>query len=265
MKIYISADIEGITGVTSWDEAKSSHPDYGPYRTQMTREVRAAAEAALRAGAKEILLKDAHATGRNLNPADFPTAVKFVKGWSGHPLCMVQELDRTFAAVLMIGYHSRAGSNGNPLAHTMSSSRFAEIRINDQPVSEFALHGMAAATLGVPVAFVSGDEALGREVKGLNENIGFVPVMRGVGASTISIHPELALKNIAEGVESSLHSDLRKCLLPLAKTFQTVITFHDHMTAYRASYYPGCKYTSEHSIRHECTDFMDVMRMINFV
>ena len=127
MKVFISVDIEGCAGITHWDEAGKTHPDYAEFREIMTGEAIAAIEGAKAAGAKEILLKDAHSSGRNLIIERLPADVKLVRSWAGHPFCMVQELDSSFDAVLMIGYHASAGSEANSLAHTLSLDA-AEIR-----------------------------------------------------------------------------------------------------------------------------------------
>ncbi|MGB6371558.1 MAG: M55 family metallopeptidase, partial [Atribacterota bacterium] len=132
MKIYISADIEGVTGITHWDETEKSKSDYQKFAKQMTDEVKAACEGAINAGAKEIWIKDAHDTGRNIIAADLPQKIKLVRGWSEHPFSMVQELDKSFDALLMIGYHSFAGSSSNPLSHTLSSRTFNYIKFNGE-------------------------------------------------------------------------------------------------------------------------------------
>ena len=147
MKVFISADIEGTAGITNWDEARKPHADYPEHRQQMTREVLAACDGANAAGAKEILIKDAHATGRNILQADLPENVRLIRGWSGHPMSMVQELDKSFDAALFIGYHSKAGDETNPLAHTLTGE-VMRMRINGVPTSEFLLHAYAAATVG---------------------------------------------------------------------------------------------------------------------
>ena len=103
MKVYISVDIEGCAGITHWDEARKTHADYPEFREQMTREAVAAIDGARAAGATEILVKDAHSSGRNLITAMLPEDVRLIRSWAGHPLCMVQELDESFDAVLMIG------------------------------------------------------------------------------------------------------------------------------------------------------------------
>ena len=144
MKVFISVDIEGCAGITHWDEATKTHADYAEFREQMTREAVAAIEGAQIAGATDILVKDAHSSGRNLITSMLPENVRLVRSWAGHPLCMVQELDESFDAVMMIGYHSAAGSEGNSLAHTLSLDA-SEIRINGNRASEFIIHAYAAS------------------------------------------------------------------------------------------------------------------------
>ena len=189
MKIFLSADIEGITGITDWAEADLSKPDNAEFRERMTAEVVAACEGALAAGATEILVKDAHWTGRNLLAERLPRQARLLRGWSGHPYSMVQGLDRSFAAALFVGWHSGGASGGNPLAHTLSSSGVFGIRVNGVWATEFLLHAYAAALEGVPVAFVSGDEALCAEVQAFDTGITTVGVTRGMGAATLARHP----------------------------------------------------------------------------
>ena len=124
MKIYISADIEGVTGIVHWNETEKLKSDWQEFCKQMTQEVKAACEGAISTGAEEIWIKDAHDTGRNIIASDLPQKVKLIRGWSEHPLLMVQELDTSFDALIMIGYHSFSGSNSNPLSHTLSSRIF---------------------------------------------------------------------------------------------------------------------------------------------
>ena len=119
MKVYISVDIEGVAGITHWDEATIGKPGYETFREQMTAEAAAACEGALAAGATGLLVKDAHSSGRNILPACLPESVQLIRSWSGDPLCMVEELDESFDAVAMVGYHSGAGFGGNPLAHVL--------------------------------------------------------------------------------------------------------------------------------------------------
>jgi len=193
MKIYISADIEGVCGSTHWDECDLEKPDYAEFKKQMTAEVAAACNGAIAAGAKEIIVQDAHASARNITAKDLPDGVKLIRGWSGSPKAMIQEIDESFDGLMFIGYHSQAGSSGNPLSHTMRGSYVDYLKINEHYASEFLLHGLFATTIGVPVVLISGDSDLCYDAKEINENITTVAVKEGIGNSTVNIHPKKAV------------------------------------------------------------------------
>jgi len=264
MKVYISADIEGITGTTHFDETDIKKPDYNEFREQMTAEVAAACKGATEAGATEIWMKDAHDTGRNILASKLPENTKLVRGWSGHPLSMAQELDESFDAMMMIGYHAKAGSPGSPLAHTMTG-RFMHMKINDRYASEFLIHAYAAASCNVPVVLVTGDHALSREVQAINSNIETVSVKEGIGESTISIHPNRATQLIHAGAKSALNSDIGKCLIPLPDTFSIEMRFKKHSHAYRNSFYPGAKIIDDFTVVFETDVYFEFLRFLLFV
>lgn len=265
MKVYISADIEGTTGITIWDETEKGNEGYDACVKQMNKEVNAACEGAIKAGANEIWVKDAHDSGRNLDPNMLPYNVKTIRGWSGHPFSMVQELDDTFDAVIFTGYHSRGGSNCNPLAHTMNPFDVEYIKINGEYVSEFTLHSYAAAYVGVPCVFVSGDKGLCHDVELMNKNINTVSVNEGIGDSTISIHPKRAIKMIEEEVEKALKGDVSLCKINLPQDFKLEIRYKNHVKAYKASFYPKCKLLDNKSIELCESDYFDILRAILFL
>ena len=263
MKVYISADIEGVAGITHWDEATKTEPEYQEYREQMTREVVAACDGAFAAGATEIIVKDAHWTARNLITSELPRGVKLIRGWSGHPFSMVQELDDSFHALIMVGYHAAAGSDSNPLAHTITLG-VSTIKINGVLASEFLLNAYAAALVDVPVVFVSGDEGLCQEVTALNDEIETVAVSRGIGDSTISIAPQLAIERIRVEVTAALERDVSACKIQLPKQFHAEIRFRDHQKALRASFYPGVIQIDPHTVAYETNDYFELLRMKSF-
>jgi D-amino peptidase len=264
MKVYISVDIEGVAGITHWDEAERTHRDYPEFREQMTREAIAAIEGAQAAGAKEIWVKDAHDSGRNLITSMLPADIRLIRSWAGHPLCMVQELDQSFDAVMMIGYHAAAGSEANALAHTLSLKPHL-IRINGRIASEFYIHALAGSMLGVPTVFVSGDEGLMEEVKATNAAIGRCGVKRGVGQSTITMTPKAAVAAIRNGAEAALKGDLAKSHIALPDRFALEVIYADPVLAYRMSWYPGAGHAGERTIRYETANYLDILRMLNFV
>ncbi|SKC85236.1 M55 family metallopeptidase [Maledivibacter halophilus] len=265
MKVYISADIEGITGVTSWSETDKGNADHSSLVKQMEEEVNAACRGALKAGAEEILIKDAHDSGRNIDPAVLPRNTKLIRGWSGHPFSMVQELDESFDALMFIGYHSRSGSGANPLSHTMNAHAINYIKINGTYASEFLIHAYAAATVDVPVVFVSGDKGLCEEINKFNENISTFAVKEGVGNSTIGINSNLAAQLTEEKVEEALKGNLSLCKIKLPDSFEVEISYVNHIKAYKASFYPGVKQISPTNIVYKSRSYFDVLCMISFL
>ena len=263
MRVYISADIEGVTGVTHWDETDLGKAEYGPFREQMTAEVTAACEGALEAGATEIWVKDAHDSARNLLAPKLPKEVKLIRGWSGHPFLMMQELNNSFQAAVLIGYHSRAGVGTSPLAHTMTGM-LTRVSINDQPASEFLISTYAALSVGVPVVFVSGDKGLCEEVAAFNSHIGTVAVKEGIGNSTLSLHPQVAVAKIREETAKALKGDLALCKVPLPGHFSTEIQYRRAYDAYRNGFFPGAVQKDETTVRFESDSYDEVMRFMLF-
>jgi len=263
MKFYISADIEGITGVTSWDETDIDKPAYAIAQKQMTAEVAAACQGALQAGASEILVKDAHSTGRNILAGDIPHEARLIRSWSGHPFGMVEELDETFQALALIGYHSRAGSGASPLAHTMSGA-ITYAKINDRFASEFLFAAYTAALVKVPLVFVSGDQGLCTEINQFHPHIHTLAVKSGIGESTNSLHPAVAVEQIRAEVTRALSGDLSRCLIPLPEHFRLELRYRQHARAYVASFYPGAKQLDDHTILFESDSYFEILRYMLF-
>jgi D-amino peptidase len=264
MKVYISADIEGITGTTVWDETEKKHPDYAEFRQQMTAEVVAACQGALEAGATEIWVKDAHDSARNLIAASLPPEARLLRGWSGHPYLMVDGLDSSFQALIMIGYHSRAGSSNNPLAHTMTGAA-AYVKINDTLASEFVINCYAAALENVPAVFVSGDAGLCKDATAFIPRLTSVAVKEGLGNMTNNIHPHLAEEKIRSGVRYALEQNLSLCRLALPERFAIEIGYKDPARAYHASFFPGAALKDAHTIQFETKNYMEALKLFSFV
>lgn len=264
MKVYISADIEGITGVTHWDEAMGNSSEAQRSKSQMTKEVSAACIGACEAGVQEILVKDAHGSGRNIDIGGLPMNTKVHRGWSLGPLAMMEGLDESFDCVLFIGYHSGANMGGNPLAHTFSNSKFQEIKLNGELVSEFDLNAMIASYFKVPVVFLSGDESLCNHAKKSHTHIQTVAVLKGMGDSAISLHPEQSVIHIREGVEKTLKDNPFK-VQTLPASFDFEITFKEAKLAYRASHYPGVELASPKTIFYKTDDYMSFLKMFMFI
>lgn len=264
VKVYISADIEGVTGVTDWDETTLDKTGNQVAVEQMTAEVVAACEGAIHAGANVIWVKDAHDMARNLLADRLPEQARLVRGWSGHPYSMMQELDGTFDAALMIGYHSPAGGGGNPLAHTMNGG-IVEIRLNGRPASEFLVNAYTASLVEVPVVFLSGDAGICAEARAAIPNIGTVAVKEGIGGSTVSIHPRMATERIREGVFGALSGDRTACYFALPGHFDVEIRYRLASKAYGVSFYPGACMKDSTTLQFQTDDYFEVLRLFQFV
>jgi len=122
LKIYISADMEGITGVVTGEQLGPTGFEYARFREFMTQEVNAAIEAARAAGATEIVVSDSHGNGQNLLLEKLPRDILLIRSWP-RPLMMMQGIDETFAGVIFIGYHTATTNSQGVRAHTISSAR----------------------------------------------------------------------------------------------------------------------------------------------
>lgn len=263
MRLYISADIEGTAGIAHWDEADKAHSDYGWFRDRMQREVSAACEGAILGGATRITVKDAHGSGRNLTPDALPMRAELIRGWSGHPLAMVQEIDASYGAVAFVGYHSPGTSGGHPLSHTLTG-KFSLIEIDGERASELLLFSGAARTFGVPTAFVSGDEQLCAEARERFPEAVVVASGRGVGHSTVGRHPEIVLAEIKDGMAEAVARAPSLSAAPLSGPFRLDVRFRVHHDAYRASHYPKARLLEDDRVRLEASSWMDLLTALLF-
>ena len=265
MKVFLSADMEGTCGIVSWPETDRSTPfDYSPMQKQMTREVAAACRGALAAGAEEVLVKDAHDSARNLDPAGLPRGIRMNRCWSGDLLSMMSGLDQDkYDAVFFTGYHAWAGCPGNALSHTMNG-RNNRVTVNGVYCSEFLLNSYTAGYFGVPVALVTGDKALCDFAKELIPAITTVPVNEGRGGGVTSIHPDEAVERIeAAAKEAVKHAS--ECVVPMPEHFHMEIDFVKHHVAYSKSFYPGAVLKEDKIVCFDSDSWYEVLRFCHFV
>jgi D-amino peptidase len=267
MKIYLSADIEGVACISAPSETDMANSnEYAPFRKQMTDEVVAACAGAFAGGAEHVVVKDAHSTGRNLDPhaiaAPGDKRLQLIRGWSGHPFSMVQGIDDSFDRAVFIGFHSAAGRGGNPLSHTVNGRVFARIELNGEVASEFRLYGLAAASVGVPIAFLSGDRAQCEEAERLAPGIKTHVTFEGFGPSVLSIPPQESVDRIRAGVQQALAVGSASCM-EIPKDFDLKATFARAHDAYSRSFYPGIRQVSDTTLEFKSKKLVDVLTFIN--
>lgn len=263
MKVFISADIEGTAGINHWDETLHGKADWVEYRALMTSEVLAACEGARAAGATEVIIKDAHDSGRNLQVERLPDYTRIVRNWSGHPDSMMFGLDKDCVAAIYTGYHAKAGSEDNPLAHT-STNRISRLLLNGEVASEFTINAMCAALYGVPSVFLAGDAGICADVRGMISGIKTVETLTGAGPASNSIAPARSCRLIREGVEAALTA--RAGGLPeMIGPWEVVIEFVNPISAYQARWYPGAKAHGPRAVAFQSGDFFEILRALLFI
>ncbi len=157
MKILIAADMEGITGVTNWDQVDPNHAEYPRFRKLMTGDVNAAVRGVCDAGVDEIFVTDGHDRGANILLDELDPCARLIRG-DHSPLAMVQGIDLGIDGVIFVGYHARVGSQNAILDHTWSSLRVANLWLNDILVGEYGLNGAVAGHFNAPVIMLTGDQ-----------------------------------------------------------------------------------------------------------
>ncbi|MFC6160674.1 M55 family metallopeptidase [Kribbella jiaozuonensis] len=174
MKVYVSADMEGITGLVDAEDVQPPGRDYERSRVMMTEDVNAAVRGAYAAGATAVLVNDAHGPMRNLLPDLLDPRARLIKG-RPKPMGMIEGLSSEYDAVLCIGFHSRAGVLG-VLSHSFMGHEIEDIWLDDRPTGEIGLLHAAAAAYGVPVALLTGDDTACDETKSWDPSVATVPV-----------------------------------------------------------------------------------------
>jgi len=265
MKVFISADIEGITTTANWNECNTSHASYPLHAGQMTEEVLAACEGAIAAGATEIAVKDAHSSGFNIDPTRFPEQVTLIRGLSGCPEYMVEGIDPSFDAAMFVGYHSAAGRGGNPMAHTITSVGPVFISINGRTASEFLLYSLAAAYYSVPTVFLSGDKTLCEDHVDLHPSLVSVAVKDSLGGAVHCRSAAMMLAEIRAKSEKALRQNLQTAKIKLPESFDVEVRFKVHTQAVKASHFPDVRKTGDHTVAFNRNDYYEVLRTLMWI
>src|SRR5262245_8640350 len=204
LKIYISADMEGVVGVVTGDQLGPQGFEYNRFRDFMTEEVKAAVGAAFDAGATEIVVSDSHGNGENLLIEKLPKNLTIVRSWP-RPLMMMEGIDETFDGVIFIGYHASTNNPAGVRAHTISSARLADGRLNGTQMPEAGINAAIAGHFNVPVIMISGDDVIVKEATDLLGNIEGATVKWAVSfhaAKTLT--PEMAYALIREKTKKAI-------------------------------------------------------------
>ncbi len=224
MRIYISVDMEGATGVCHRDHLMPGGQDYEKARHWLTGDVNAAVEGAVAAGATDVLVADGHGTMRNILLDELHPQARLLTGPAQarqRPLVQLGALEHgVFDAAFLVGHHARAGTAGGLLAHTWVGAVVHEIRLNGKPASEGYLNAAIFGHYNTPLVFACGADDHCRQMReDFGEDIVTVEVKQTLGpTAVVTLTPERAHALIRAGAENALRR------LPAPLTFDGPVT-----------------------------------------
>jgi len=261
MKILIAADMEGISGVTNWDQVTSEHFEYPRYRAIMTGDVNAAIRGSLEGGSSEIVVTDGHGSGTNILIEALDSRARLNAGNSS-PYAMVQGIESgDFDGVIFVGYHARSGSENGVLAHTWSSKRVANVWINEVLMGEYGLNAALCGHFGTPVLMITGDQTACAQAVELLGDLETVEVKQATSfQSAECLSPLVAQEMIQAAATRSvrrLSSGKAPSLFRVAAPVTGVIEFRLVEMADSASRLPGSTRLDGTRIQFEAPNMAD--------
>lgn len=188
MKVFISADMEGTTGVAAAEDVVREEPEYERGVDLLHGDVNAAVEGAVAGGAESVLVNDSHSSMRNLDRERLDDPATLIRG-NTKPWSMMQGLADDHDVALFVGYHAKMGTPGAVLNHTFFAHELASLRVNGTEVGELGWNARLAGSLGVPVGQVTGDDATVAETDGEPVDPETVAVKRGIDRFSAECFP----------------------------------------------------------------------------
>jgi len=260
MRVFISVDMEGVAGVATFDQIIRGGSGYARAQALMTAEANAAIRGAFAAGASEVLVNDSHGTMDNLLHDQLDGRARVVFG-APRPSCMVQGITRDDNLAVFVGYHAAAGADG-VLAHTFSSN-FTELRVNGAPMTEAEVNGLAAASLGVPVGAITGDDQICEVARKAFPGVTAIEVKKATGYSAAdSLAPgaacELIERSVADAVAGA--GELRAQSVPDELVVE--VDFASPLGADFAAAVPRTERLTARTLRGAVDSTDDLMRLI---
>jgi D-amino peptidase len=261
-KVFISVDMEGISGVVQPAQLGPEGFEYQRAREWMTGEVNAAIAGIRDAGPAEIVVADSHGNGQSLLIDKLPDDVRIVRGFP-RPLEMMQGIDDSFAAAVFIGYHASEWTANAVRGHTISSARLLGVRLNGTEVSEGMYNAALAGQFGVPVAFVSGDRLAVLQLQQVAPAAEGAIVKEPYGYhSAVTVTPARGRAMIRDGLKRAMNSigSLRPYRInaPIALEVGFKLT----IDAERAAFVPGLTRSDAHSVKGTFKDMTEITKLL---
>ncbi|WP_320130665.1 M55 family metallopeptidase [uncultured Sphaerochaeta sp.] len=268
MKIFISTDMEGIEGISSWNEM--DNVSQGANCTSLLKqelnwiidEIFRLEKEEKTFSIEEICICDSHSRGENLVYGSFgDKRITHIKGYP-RPFYMMEGLDASFDLVFLIGYHASIGSKNGMMDHSYSASCIYNIRLNGRNVGEVEINAYFAGLFGVPIALVSGDDILEKQLQDFFK-VPYVRTKEGLGRFSGKMYsPELLQQTFQQQVQKSLRNRNNLEIKHISEPILLEVDLSSTVVADAVSIVPGITRISGRTISYHSKDYSDIFRMI---
>jgi len=264
VRIYISVDMEGITGAAVGKHVQPGEKEYDRFRKLMTQEANAAIEGALAGGATDIVVSDGHGPMTNLLIEELHPAARLISG-SNKVFGQLEGIDRGFDAAFFVGYHQREGGGDGVMNHTFLGRFVYEVRLNGEPVDEAAVNGGLAGAFGVPVALVTGDDQVCADAQRRFPGVLTAPVKealdRFVGLSLTPARSQSLIRERArQAVEAVRAGALAPYRVRTPVTFE--VDFKRTSPAHLGTLFPGVERRGPRTIAITDGDYVRAFKLL---
>lgn len=229
MKLFLSTDFEGVSGIVAWEQIIEGNAEYEQGRRLLTNEVNAVITGALQQGVEEFVVNDSHHWMRNLHPQDLAGRASLITG-KHKPLYMMEGLDGGFTGICFIGYHGSIGAERTVLSHTYNPGAIWEVRINGEIVGESGINALVAAHYNIPIILVSGDSVTATEAQSVAPQAEKIVVKESIGRfAAANLHPEVACELLQVGAKKAVErlAEMRAPQFTLPVTMEIVFQVAD--------------------------------------
>ena len=263
-KVFISVDMEGITGVVQPAQLGPEGFEYQRAREWMTAEVNAAIAGIRDAAPAEIVVCDSHGNGQSVLIDKLPDDVRIVRGFP-RPLEMMQGIDDSFAAAVFIGYHASEWTANAVRGHTISSARLLGLKLNGTEMSEGMYNAALAGQFGVPVAFVSGDRLAVTQLQQVAPAAEGAIVKEPYGYhSALTVTPARGQAMTRDGLKRAMAKLVSASLQPyrLTAPIALEVGFKLTLDAERAAFVPGLTRADAHTVKGSFRDMTEITKLL---
>lgn len=262
MKVFITTDVEGCAGVVSFTQQAYSDGKYFEQAKRIaTAEMNAAVEGVVGEGITDVLVSDGHGAGGMVWEDIHPSA-RLIHGRPAAPRPVRDAVLRDYDVCMMTGQHSLAGTVDGNQNHTQDSLSVDYYRLNGRPIGEIAQFALYQGALGLPLIFLSGDEAACREVEDLIPGITTVAVKKGLSrGSAISLSAAEAHRRIREGAAEAIRKQRDSPLPPLVLPgpYELEIRFFHTDTVDGLMRRPGIERLDSQTVRLRSDNIRDII------